>query len=661
MNIFAWLSLLGGIGLFLYGMSMVGSALEKLAGASLEKILEKLTTSKNQFLGSLKGLGLGTGVTGLIQSSAATTIMVVGFVNAGIMTIIQALPVVMGANIGSTVTAYIVSLGDIDGGANLILSLLKPSAFSPIMIVIGAFILLLSKKKKPRNIAEVMLGFGILFLGMETMSSALSPLRSSPTFQGLFTKFQNPLLGVLVGILVTCLIQSSSASVGILQVLARSSGKISWSIAMPIIIGENIGKCLTVLLASFGTNKKAKRVVAGHLLFNFFGATVFLIVIYGIQYTIGWKYWNQNVSSLDIANFHFFFNFATSMILIPLNKRFAALTGKLLKDDEESKLDTALATLDDFLLNTPTIAIEQCRKVMLLMGDAIVENYKLAIDLIYHYDDKKRYELETNEKFIDRAESSLNEYLLKINQKSLHSEERRRAAEILNSISDFERMGDHCVSIADVAYNKVEQNIHFSKNGRTELSYITSAVENIIYTTLHVFSEDDLDTAYKIEPLSDAINILKEAIKGHHVYRLQTGDCGIQGGVALVELLTSLERISGHCANIALHVIKKVGNNESFDENGHVKDQCRYNSEDYRSLYNYYYDQYVEPITELGQAPIMEPLDNDEAAISSEISQIKKQKIKKTKDKQKKPKDHKNIKESSKNEKDKNENKGNKK
>ncbi len=387
MDIFSILTLLGGVGMFLYGMSLLGSSLEKLAGGGLEKILEKLTTSKIKGVGALKGYGLGVGVTAIIQSSAATSIMLIGFVNAGIMTLIHAIPVVFGANIGSTATAQILRLGDL-GENNIILKLIKPSSFAPVIIGIGAFMLLFGKKKKVKDISGILIGLGLLFFGMTTMEGIFAPLRGSAAFQNAFTSFSNPLIGVLIGLVITAIIQSSSASVGILQALS-STGAITYSTAIPIIIGQNIGKCLTILLGSIGANKKAKRVSASYLLFNLFGAVFFLIIIYGIQYTIGFKFWENTVNRGEIANIHFLFNFLTSLILLPLTKQIATATGKLVKDNEDSKIEKEFANLDDRLLSTPTIALEQCNKVITSMGDSILDNYHISTSLIYDYDEDK--------------------------------------------------------------------------------------------------------------------------------------------------------------------------------------------------------------------------------------------------------------------------------
>lgn len=627
MDILSILQLLGGVGLFLYGMSLMGSSLEKLAGSGLERILEKLTTGKRKGIGYVKGWGLGAGVTAIIQSSAATTIMLIGFVNAGIMKLYQAIPVVMGANVGSTVTAQILRLGDL-GSDNLILKLLKPSSFAPMLVGVGAFILLFTKKKKAKDIAGILVGLGVLFYGMTTMESVFAPLKDSPTFQQAFTSFQNPVLGILIGLVITAIIQSSSASVGILQALS-ATGSVSYATAVPIIIGQNLGKCMTIILGGIGANKKAKRVSLSYLLFNLFGAVAFTLLIYGIYYTVGISFWNNTVNRGDIANVHFLFNFLTSMILLPFSEKFGNLTGKIIGDDEISKTDKELATLDDMLLNTPTIALEQCKHVICSMADAIYENYKIATDLIYNYDASKQAILDENESFIDKCESSLSSYIVKINSKRLSKDDRLVVSEILNSVSDFERMGDHCINIFYVAQDKNAQNIHFSPAGHQEVEAIIQAVDNTMKTTFEAFKHDNASAAIRIEPLAEIIDKLKEVIKAHHVERLQSGDCGIEGGIALVDLVTSFERISSHCANISLHIVKRVGNDRNFDEmHGHANDSF---SEEYKALYHYYESQYITPVLEEPVKPVTVPDSNDSkktASNPSKADSIKKKALK---------------------------------
>lgn len=610
MDIISVLQLLGGVGLFLYGMSLMGSSLEKLAGSGLERILEKLTTSKKKGVGSIKGWGLGAGVTAIIQSSAATTIMLIGFVNAGIMKLAQAIPVVLGANVGSTVTAQILRLGDLSSD-NLVLKLLKPSSFAPMLVGIGAFILLFTKKKKAKDISCILIGLGVLFYGMTTMEAVFEPLKESAAFQNAFTSFKNPIWGILIGLVITAIIQSSSASVGILQALS-ATGSVSYATAVPIIIGQNIGKCMTILLGGIGANKKAKRVSLSYLLFNILGAFCFTAVIYGIYYTVGISFWDDTVNRGDIANIHFLFNFITSMVLLPFSTQLDRLTGKIIGEDEISKTDQELATLDDMLLNTPTIALEQCKHVISSMADAIYSNYQMATGMIYNYDPELHAKLEENESFIDKCESVLSAYIVKINSKRLSKDDRLVVSEILNSISDFERVGDHCMNIAYVAQDKNNQDIHFSPDGHREVDTIISAVDTTIKTTFDAFKNDDASSAIRIEPLAETIDKLKETIKSHHVDRLQTGDCGIEGGIALVDLVTSFERIASHCSNISLHVIKRVENDHNFDEmHGHATDTY---SEESKALYYYYESQYLAPVLDkhnATDAPIMDQIEKD--------------------------------------------------
>lgn len=596
MDIFSILTLLGGVGLFLYGMNLMGASLKNLAGGSLEKILEKLTTGKNKASGDIKGFGLGTGVTAIIQSSAATTIMLIGFVNAGIMKLSQAIPVVFGANVGSTATAQILRLGDL-GEDSIIIRLFKPSSFAPILIVIGAFIILFTKKKKNKDIAGILVGLGVLFFGMTTMEDVFSPLKESEAFQNLFTSFNNPLLGILIGMILTAIIQSSSASVGILQAIS-STGVVTYGTAIPIIIGQNIGKCMTILLGSIGANKKAKRVSLSYLIFNLAGTIFFIIAIYGSNSIFHFAYMNNVINRGGIANVHFLFNFVTALILLPFTNKIANLTGKIIGDDEESKIDKELRSLDPMLLSTPNIALAQCRKVMFSMTDAILENFHLGSELIHKYDEKNASLLLENEEFIDKCESALNQYLLKVTSKRLTPSDRRLASELLNSVSDLERIGDHCETLLHVARNIDDEKITFSKSGSMEIGLILNAANNIIETTFKAFKEDDMSAVSRIEPLAQTISEVKEIIKEHHVIRLQTGECGIPGGFALVDILTALDRVGSHCSNIALHIAKKVGSEDLDEMHGHIYTNGYKTSEEYKALYCYYISLYSTPITE---------------------------------------------------------------
>lgn len=597
MDFFSILTLLGGVGLFLFGMNLMGASLKNLAGGSLEKVLEKLTTGKNQFTGTIKGFSLGTAVTAIIQSSAATTIMLIGFVNAGIMKLGQAIPVVFGANIGSTATAQILRLGDLSE-TSFILKLLKPSSFAPILICIGAFIILFTSNNKKRDVASILVGLGILFLGMNTMEGVFAPLKESESFQNLFTSFNNPLLGILIGLVLTAIIQSSSASVGILQAIS-STGVVTYGTAIPIIIGQNIGKCMTIILGGIGANKKAKRVSLSYLLFNIFGAVFFVVVIYGLQLFIDMPFMDKVVNRGNIANVHFMFNFLTSLILLPFSNQVAKVTGKIIKDDEESKIDKELATLDPRLIATPAIAISQARNVMFAMADCIRENFDIARKLISEYNEEEAAKLEENEDFIDKCESSLNNFLLKVtSQNNMSRAERLDVSELLNSLSDMERIGDHCENLLVVSKNIQEQKISFSDQGMKEIEMALKATDNIIDMTLSAFKEDDLQAISRIEPLAQTISEITELIKDHHVIRLQVGECGISGGFALVDILTSLDRIGSHCKNIGLHIAKKIRGTHMDEMHGHIYITGYKTSEEYKALYVYYSSMYEDPIAE---------------------------------------------------------------
>ena len=598
MDFFSILTLLGGVGLFLFGMNMMGDSLKNLAGGSLERILEKLTTGKSKATGAIKGFGLGTGVTAIIQSSAATTIMLIGFVHAGLLNLGQAIPVVFGANVGSTATAQILRLGDL-GEDMFILKLLKPSSFAPVLIGIGAFIILFAHKKKHKDIAGILVGLGILFLGMNTMEAVFAPLKESEVFQNLFLSFSNPLLGILIGLVLTAIIQSSSASVGILQALS-STGVVSYGSSIPIIIGINIGKCFTILLGSIGANKKAKRVAMSYLLFNIIGAIFFVVVIYGLQLFITFPFMDKIINRGVIANLHFMFNFIIAVLLLPFANKLADLTGKIIGDDKESKIDKELASLDPMLLDTPNIALTQAQKVMFSMTDSIKENFELGSQLLSEYNEETAGKLLENEMFIDKCESALNEYLLKITSKRLHSSERKLASELLNSVSDLERIGDHCENLLIIGRKISDEKISFSSQGTMEINTLLHATANIIDTTFTAFKNDDLTAVSRIEPLAQSITEVKEIIKDHHVIRLQTGD------FALVDILTSLDRIGSHCSNIGLHIAKKLST-DSFDEmHGHIYTNGYKTSEEYKALYCYYMSLYSDPITEKYKASLSE-------------------------------------------------------
>ena len=589
------IELFGGVGLFLFGMSLMGSSLKKLAGGGLEKILQNLTTSKKRGVGEIKGWGLGLIVTGIIQSSAATTIMLIGFVNAGIMTLAQTIPVVYGSNIGSTFTAQILRLGDL-GSGSLILQLLKPSSFAPMLLVIGTTMHMFSKKPKLKDLAGIFVGLGTLFYGMTMMEEVFKPLQQSDTFKNFFLSFNNPFIGILTGLVLTAVIQSSSASVGILQALS-ATGSITYGMAVPIIIGQNIGKCMTIVLGSVGANKKAKRVALSYLLFNIIGALFFTIVIYSIYYTVGIPFFSKVVNRGDIANIHLGFNLIISLILLPFPSKMAKLTEKIIKDkpvENEDMMAKELAKLDDMLLKTPGIALTQCKNLMQKMGEKIQENYKIAIGLLTNFDSNAFDTLNKNEDFIDKCETALSTYIVKIDRDRLTIDNRNVIFAMLNTIGDYERIGDYCINIAYIAEECNNDKVVFSEVGLKEITGIAEATCHIIELVFNAVESENMSKAYMVQPLARAIDDMKELIESHHVDRLQTGDCGVKGGVALYDLTSFFQRIALHSKVISKHLIKRLSRDNDIDaQHGQLVDKS---SEEYIALEQFFFTKYIEPI-----------------------------------------------------------------
>lgn len=590
MSLISILPLFAGIGLFLFGMSVLGAALEKIAGASLEKMLEKLTSSRT------KGVLLGTAVTGVIQSSSATTIMVVGLINAGIMKLSNAVPVVMGANIGTTVTGQILRLGDI-GESGVILSLLKPSSFGPILIGIGAVLYVFSKSKRKKDIGTILLGLGMIFFGMNTMETTLSPLKDMPQFTNLFFVFSNPFFGMLLGMIMTAILQSSSASVGILQALS-STGAITFSTAVPIILGQNVGKCITVILASIGSKRDAKRVVFIDVLNNIIGLVIFFVAVYGLNYIVQFSFWDSIVNRGDIANFHTLFNIGTTIVLLPFVNIIIKISDKFIKKDDISVEEKDLALLDDLLLKTPTLAVEQARKVLNSMAALALKNFKRSLTLFNEYSEKKFAKVERDENLIDRFETAIENYLLKISSTDINDTTNELVMEMLHSVSDIERISDHCMNIAEVARKNSEDGIVFSDFGKKELSIIGTAVTEILTMATEAYSKRSLEEALRIEPLEQVIDNINFAIKDCHVKRLCDGLCSVEGGVSLLELLTSLERISDHCSNIALYIVQSLQKDVPDINNAHILADRIHNepTNEYTDAYKYYEQKYkIEP------------------------------------------------------------------
>ena len=558
MNITHVFSLLGGLALFLYGMDLMGKSLERQAGSRLQKILSRLTD--NPF----KGFLLGLAVTAVIQSSSATTVMVVGFVNSGIMQLHQAAGIIMGSNVGTTVTSWLLSLTGLEGDS-LLIQLFKPSTFSPLLAFIGILLFMFGGEKK-KGIGGILIGFAILMTGMTAMSDAVSPLENEPWFTELFVRFSNPVLGVLVGALVTAVIQSSSASVGILQALS-STGAITYGSAIPIIMGQNIGTCATALISSVGTNKNARRAAMIHLYFNVIGVTVFLVLFYGLNAVFHFSFITDVIAPWGIAVVHTAFNLGATALLLPftgLLERLACLT---IPDDEKKE---KFALLDERLLNTPSVAVEQARSVTSEMAEMARSGVLQAMSLTHRWDADLAQKVREQEKQVDRYEDALGTYLVKLSGHELNHDDSQQVNTLLHTISDFERISDYSVNLLLSAQEIHDKEITFSADAQEELSVLEDVVQDLLNRTTEAFRQNDLHLASKVEPMESVLGELVRAIKARHIARLQAGSCSIHYGFVLDDLLTSYSRICAHCSNVAVAQIEVA--QDSFDTHAYLSD-----------------------------------------------------------------------------------------
>ena len=588
MDFFMIVSLLGGLALFLYGMSMLGSGLEKLSGGRLEQTLEKLTN--NVF----KGVLLGALVTGAIQSSSATTVIVVGLVNARILKLRQAIGIIMGANIGTTVTAHILRLSDLSSD-NFFLMLLKPTTLAPVVGIIGILMVMVGKKQKYKTLGEILLGFCILFTGMFNMEAAVSPLSESPEFAGLFASLSNPVIGVLVGAGVTAIIQSSSASIGILQALS-STGIITWSSAIPIILGQNIGTCITPILASIGASKNAKRTAAVHLSFNIIGTCVFLIVIYTIQSFSPFSFWDLPIDKGGIANFHTTFNVCVTLMFLPFVGLLEKLVIHLIPDQQTAgEVDDPAIALDDRLLTSPGLAIQHCRDAVLQMGKLARKNFSASVRQLEQYNHKEAEKIREREDTIDRLEDRLGNYMLKIPQDNLSEQSSATISALLHILSEFERIGDYSINLVEFAENMESTGAEFSPQAQFELTTIGEAVGEAIDMALGCFEKQDLALAETIEPLEEVVDQMQETLKDRHINRLRNGQCTVDAAFPFVESLSCLERISDHCSNIGVYMISYVRGSDEVDHHTYIMQlhsgQVGHYNEQFRRYTEKYYDQ----------------------------------------------------------------------
>ena len=540
MSIFDVLTMIGGLCLFLFGMTIMGDALERAAGSSLRTILGKLTSGR--FLGFLTGLG----VTSVIQSSSATTVMVVGFVNSGLMELNQAINVIMGANVGTTVTAWILSLGSIDGDS-LLIQLLKPTSFTPILALIGVVYYMFLKDSRKKDIGMILLGFATLMFGMDTMSDAVSGLKNVPQFQQLFLMFQNPVLGMLAGAVLTGVIQSSSASVGILQALSMT-GQVTYGAAIPIIMGQNIGTCVTAMLSSVGTNKGARRAALVHLSFNVIGTGIWLTVFALVQAFLQPAILNDAIAPASIAVAHSAFNILCTILLLPNTKLLEKLAYKLIPED---KTEEKIVELDEHLLTMPPVALERCRVVTGEMAAYTTETFRAAVSALNGLTPELAQQVREGENKTDHYEDILSTYLVKLSALQISEADSSEAAMLLKAIGDLERIGDPALNLLDSAAELSQQTLKLTDAAQHELAVLIRAVDGIIELSFRAFATNDLQTAFQVEPLEQVIDDLKEALRVRHILRLQQGNCSIETGFIWSDLLTALERIGDHCSNLA--------------------------------------------------------------------------------------------------------------
>ena len=601
MDIFSIFTLCGGLAFFLYGMNVMSSSLEKIAGGRLERTLKKMTS--NPF----KSLLLGAGITIAIQSSSAMTVMLVGLVNSGVMELGQTIGVIMGSNIGTTLTAWILALTGIES-ESVWMNLLKPENFSPLLALIGIVLIMGSKKQRRRDIGRIMVGFAILMYGMELMKDAVSPLADSPQFSSILTAFNNPLLGVLVGAVFTGVIQSSAASVGILQALALT-GSITYGMAIPIIMGQNIGTCVTALLSSIGVNRNAKRVAVVHISFNIIGTVVCLILFYGGDAIFHFSIMDQPINAVNIALCHSVFNIFTTVLLLPFSKQLERIAVLLVRNDTKND---SVAFLDSRLLRTPGVAISECASLAGQMADLAQKNVQLAIAQLSSFQSARETEIESNEEKLDIYEDHLGHYLVEASRKGLSSENSKTTSKLLHSIGDFERIGDHAKNILDSARELHEKDLTFSEEAQRELDVLTRAVTDILSTATEAYKTNDAALAVTVEPLEETIDQLSEEIRLRHIHRLQQGVCTIQMGFILSDLLTNYERIGDHCSNLAICVIETV--DKELNPHEYLHDLKRGGNSDFSTSFQATLSRYALP--PVPQAPAQEP--TEEGSVSRE-------------------------------------------
>lgn len=587
MNVYDILNLLGGIALFLFGMHTLSASLEKLAGGKLETWLEKATSKP------IKGVVLGAIITAVIQSSAATTVMIIGFVNSGLMKLSQAIGVIMGANIGTTATSWLLSLQSISGSDGFsFLNFLKPTTFTPVLAVIGVILIMFTKSDKKKTIGMILAGFAVLMFGMNSMSSATAGLAENETFCNILMMFSNPVLGVVAGAVLTAVLQSSSASIGILQSIAISTGKVTYSVALPLLLGQNIGSCVTALISSVGANKPAKRVAFVHLYFNVIGTVVFLSIFYLLNAFISMPFMEESLNAVGIAVIHTGFNVLATALFLPFTKQLEKLACLTVRDDSNDEKLTPML-LDERLLKTPSVAIEQCRNVCIRMARLTQETLKMSMEVVTTFDAKKCAEVIDNENAIDIFEDKIGSYILKISSKDLSENDSKIVSSMLHTIGDLERISDHAVNIVEAAEEMHSKKIKFSQQALRELPVIVNAVSEILDMSINAFVNNDVNLAKNVEPLEDVIDQLRSDLKTRHIERLRNGKCTIELGFILQDLLTNFERVSDHCSNIAVYLIQISDN--SMDTHEYMNELKKLDRSEFMDEFNDYKNKYILP------------------------------------------------------------------
>lgn len=580
------LGMLSGLAVFMFGMHTLSGALEKLAGGRIETLLEKMTSN------TIKGVGLGALVTALIQSSAATTVMMVGFVNSGLMKLSQVIGVIMGANIGTTATAWLVSLSSAGDGQTLATQIFSVDTFTTLLAILGIILAMFTKSDKKKTIGTIMVGFSLLMFGMDMMSAAAESLKDNEQFTSIMTMFSNPILGVLAGALLTAVLQSSSVSIGILQSISNKTGMVTYSIALPIILGQNIGSCVTALLSSIGANKSAKRVAIVHLYFNIIGTFVFLGLFYLVNSFVDLPFMQNQLNSVGIATIHTCFNVLATALFLPFTKQLEKLACLTIRDKESDKA-LEMPMLDKRFLNTPSVAIEQCKNVAYKMALLTKETLIKSLGLVGNYDAKIAQEIVDNENTIDIYEDKIGSYILQVASKDLSVTDSQIVSNLLHTIGDLERISDHAVNIKETAEEMFTKKVRFSEAAEEEVGVITSALKEILDMSIQSFLNGDVALAKEVEPLEDVIDSLRAELKNRHIERLREGICTIELGFILQDLLTNFERVSDHCSNIAVCLIQIQEN--SLDTHEYINELKRLDKSEFMDEFNNYKAKYVLP------------------------------------------------------------------